>query len=116
MFLTGDYSLGCVHCVEAGYVFCLNRPQSPGYGEVFSSDFQNLLDLDYPVDAEPISASELWSKWRNYRPRRPWWVSDEINQAKHATCSIMLGSVDITEHTLDGEAFLQIISLLTFDI
>jgi hypothetical protein len=84
-----------------------------------SSDLQNILDLDYPVDKEPISAAEMWSRWRNHRsPDSVDIRLDTIRLLLQVQCRASRFSrlVDITEHTLDGEAFSLMRSRLTFDV
>jgi hypothetical protein len=106
ILLTTQCRLCCLRCIQAGYVSCVTRSQNPNYGTVDSSDLQNLLDLDYPVDKEAISASELWSRWRDYQ--LPNWSDRPAgNTRKSFQCSFfhLTRSVDIKEHTLDGKAF-----------
>jgi hypothetical protein len=74
---------------------------------VDSSDFQNLLDLNYPVDKVHTRDSDSWSGWRNHRLPT---VLDNCRADKrniHKCRAVDVGGpVEITEHTLDGEAFL----------
>jgi hypothetical protein len=105
VLLTTQCRLACRLCILAGYVSCVSHSQNPDYGMVDSSDLQNLLDLDYPVDKESISASELWSRWRNHR--LPGWRDNRrANNGEILRCLAfhLTRSVDITEYTLDGKA------------
>jgi len=65
------------------------------------------LDLDYPADKVHTSASDSWSGWRNHRSPtvQDSCRADEWNVYKCHAFDVG-GPVEITEHTLDGEAFL----------
>ena len=82
-----------------------------------SSDFQNLLDLDYPVDQGSIDDhSNSWSRWENYQS--PQWTDNwraDGGETFQCPAFDLNDPVDITEHTLDGKGFLQMSSSLTFD-
>jgi hypothetical protein len=83
---------------------------------VDSSDFQIFLDLEYPLDKELTSESNLWSEWRNLQS--PSWPDNLLADDGHAyqcrTLSFTL-LVDITEYALDGKVLLQMTSRPTFN-
>jgi hypothetical protein len=117
MPLNNCYRLCCEFCTQAGYISCMTHSQNPDRGSVDSSDLQNLLDLDYPIDKEVISAPQSWSRWRNHRS--PGWKDNrQADKGVIPQCrsSRMDHSVHITEYTLDGKAFLLMSSRLTFDV
>jgi hypothetical protein len=114
MLLTNCYRLCCFLCIQAGYVSCITRSQTPNYGTVDCSDLQNLLDLNFPVDNECISVPELWSRWKNYRsPGRGANRRSDNGETYQCRAFHPTLSVDITEHTLDGKAFYRWGSHLT---
>lgn len=81
-----------------------------------SSDLQNLLDLDHPMEKRPISSLESWKSHLLIGKER--WESSSRNDDGHIwQCSAFRFTrlVDVTEHTLDGKAFLSMTSRLTFD-
>jgi hypothetical protein len=110
MFLTNLHRLCCFDCIQAGYISCIGDSQSPRYGEVDSYDFQNLLDLDYPVDKGSFTIRDLRNKWRNYQETQEGPIRYNRYRADHGEtdqCDAYGrdSTVDITEHTLDGKAF-----------
>ncbi len=105
----------CLPCIQAGYVSCGTFSQNHDHGRVDSPDFQNLLDLDYPMDKVPISASKLWSGWRNYqRPSSRDNHRADNGETYQCRKFYLATPVDITEYTLDGKLFLHMTS--HFDI
>ncbi len=79
-----------------------------------TSDFQNLLDLDYPVDKGSITAHDLWDRWRNHK-LIDWRRNKRADGVDDFRCDAYGhgGLVDITEHTLNGKVF---ICEFSFDI
>jgi hypothetical protein len=73
---------------------------------VDSSDFQNILDLDYPVDEGSITTHDSWNGWGYDRALRQ---SKKIRADKGETykCDAYYPDdlVDIMGHALDGKAF-----------
>jgi hypothetical protein len=104
MSLTNWPRLACSSCILSGYISCARSPWDPESGSSDSYDLENLVDLDYPADEVPISASELWIRWKNHQ----WKSNHRADHGERFQCldSMRTRSVDITEHTLDGELFI----------
>jgi hypothetical protein len=87
-------------------VSCITRSQNPNYGRVDSSDLQNLLDLDYPLDEEHISALNMGSGWRKHQvPSSPRNYRADEGPTYNCGTFLPIRSVNITERTLDGKSF-----------
>jgi hypothetical protein len=102
VLLTPQRRLCCQPCIQAGYIFCKTRFRNPNDRTVDPSKIQNIWDLDYPIDKEPITASKLLSRWRNHRFLL---LDNPRGEIDPCAASRFTRLVDITEHTLDGTTF-----------